>query len=79
MRHLGQLFSQSSEQIKNQGKLQIQNTMVDLESNWQGASRQRYERLYQQWQADIDYLINLSESLGQRTQHCAQAFESADQ
>ncbi len=79
MFNLSQLFVQVSELLRSQGKPRIQNAMADLESDWQGVSRQHYEMLYQEWQGNVEHLMTLSETLGRRMQHCAQALELADQ
>ena len=79
MRNLGQLFVRFSDQIRSQDEPGVQSTMADLESDWQGLSRQRYDALYQEWQVEIERLLALGASLGQHMQHCAQSLESADQ
>lgn len=47
LRQLGQVFYQLNDQIQNGTEVQIQNATGQVESDWQGVSRQRYEQLYQ--------------------------------
>ena len=79
MRHLGQLFVQLNEQIVGQLQPQIQHTLSQLEGDWQGISRQRYEQLFQEWRTSIDRIAYNGEELGRHLQETAQRFENVDQ
>ena len=79
MRQLGQIFLQLNEQIQYQTEGQIQNYISQLESDWQGISRQRYEQLYQEWRNATNQIVNVGEDLGRHLQNTAQQFENVDQ
>ena len=79
MRQLGNTFLQLNEQIGNNIEPQIQGQLGQLESDWQGVSRQRYEQLYQEWRSATNQVVQAGEDLGRHLQNTAQAFEQADQ
>ncbi len=79
MRQLGQVFIQLNDQVGQQFVPQIQNHVGQLESDWQGISRQRYEQLYQEWHSSANQLVQRGEDLGRHLQNTAQQFENVDQ
>jgi WXG100 family type VII secretion target len=79
MRQLGQVFIQLNEQLGQQFVPQIQNHASQLESNWQGVSRQHYEQMYQEWRTSAAQIVQRGEDLGRHLQSTAQQFESVDQ
>jgi WXG100 family type VII secretion target len=79
MRQLGQVFVQLNDQIANQIEPQIQNTTSQLESDWQGISRQTYENMYQEWRTATQNIITAGENIGRHLQNTATLFEQADQ
>ncbi|HJT56548.1 MAG TPA: WXG100 family type VII secretion target [Ktedonobacteraceae bacterium] len=79
MRRLGQIFVQLDDEIANQIRPQIQNHIGDLEGDWQGVSRQRFEQLFQDWRSAVDNVVQNGEDIGRHLQDTAQRFESADQ
>ncbi|HCI78566.1 MAG TPA: hypothetical protein DHW02_02620 [Ktedonobacter sp.] len=79
LRQLGQVFYQLNEQIQNGTETQIQNVTGQVESDWQGVSRQRYEQLYQDWRSATQQVVSTGEQLGQHLQDTANRFEEADQ
>lgn len=79
MRQLGQIFVQLDDQIANQIRPQIQSHINDLEGDWQGVSRQRFEQLFQDWRSAVDSVVQNGEDIGRHLQDTAQRFESADQ
>ncbi len=79
LRHLGQVFYQLNDQIQNNIEAQIQGYTSQVEGDWQGLSRQRYEQLYQDWRNATSQLVMTGEQLGQHLQNTAQLFEQADQ
>ncbi|MDQ2716327.1 MAG: WXG100 family type VII secretion target [Chloroflexota bacterium] len=79
MRQLGQIFNQLNDQIQNQSAQQIQNYTNQLEGDWQGISRQRYEQMYQEWRSTIIQAVQNGEQIGQHLQNTAQQFENVDQ
>jgi WXG100 family type VII secretion target len=79
LRHLGQLFVQLNEQIDNNIRPQIQNYTSQLESDWQGVSRQRYEQMFEEWRSAVQQLASRGEDIGRHLQETATRFEQADQ
>jgi len=79
MRQLGQVFVSLNDQVSGQVEPQIQGHMGNLEGDWQGVSRQKYEQLYQDWRASADRLVAQGEDIGRHLQYTAQLFEQADQ
>jgi len=79
MRQLGLVFVQLNDQIQNQIEPNIQNQTSQLESDWQGISRQRFEDLIQQWRSATNQVIQTGEDLGRHLQNTAQQFENVDQ
>jgi WXG100 family type VII secretion target len=79
MRQLGQVFVQLNDQIQNHFEPQIQNNTNQLESDWQGVSRQRYEQMYQQWRSASQQVIASGEDLGRHLQDTATRFEQVEQ
>ena len=79
MRQLGQVFVQLNDQIANQIEPNIQNHTSQLESDWQGISRQRYEQLVEEWRSATTRVVQTGEDLGRHLQNTAQQFENVDQ
>ncbi|MDQ2907453.1 MAG: WXG100 family type VII secretion target [Ktedonobacteraceae bacterium] len=79
MRQLGQVFIQLNQQLDQQFVPQIQNHAGQLESDWQGSTRQHYEQMYQEWRACANQIVQRGEDLSRRLQNTAQQFENVDQ
>ena len=79
LRQLGQLFVQLDDQINNSIKPQIQNYTNQLENDWQGVSRQRYEQMFQDWRSTVEQLAARGQDIGHHLQDTATRFEQADQ
>ncbi len=79
MRQLGQVFVQLNDNIRNQTEAQIQGNIGQLEGDWQGVSRQRFEQMFQDWRAAADQIVAKGEDIGRHLQNTAQQFEQADQ
>lgn len=79
MRQLGQVFVQLNEEISSQIEPQIQSHTANLEGDWQGVSRQRYEQMYQQWRSATQNIIQTGEDIGRHLENTATNFEQADQ
>ena len=79
LRQLGRVFYQLNEEINNSIEPQIQNTTNQVESDWQGVSRQRYEQMYQDWRSAAQRIVQVGEDLGNHLQDTATRFEQADQ
>jgi len=78
MRQLGQTFVQLNDQLQNQTEPQIQNHIGQLEGDWQGVSRQRFEQMFQEWRAAADRVVAQGEDIGRHLQNTAQQFENVD-
>ncbi len=78
MRQLGQVFVQLNEQINNQTEPQIQNQIGQLEGDWQGVSRQRFEQMFGEWRSAANQVVSQGEQIGQHLQNTAQQFENVD-
>ena len=79
MRHLGYMFVQLNEQITNQIQPQITQGIGQLESDWQGISRQRFEELFSEWRALATRISACGEEIGRHLQVTAERFEDVDQ
>lgn len=79
MRHLGQIFVQLDGQLENQIIPQIHSGISQLESDWQGISRQRFEELFQEWRTLANRLSQQGEELGRHLQYTAERFENVDE
>jgi WXG100 family type VII secretion target len=79
MRQLGQVFVQLNEQVQNQTEGQINNYIGQLEGDWQGVSRQKFEQLFQEWRSAVSQLVANGEDIGRHLQNTATMFEQADQ
>ena len=79
LRQLGRIFYQLNEQINNSTEPQIQNMTNQVEGDWQGVSRQRYEQMYQDWRSATQQIVQVGEDLGNHLQDTATRFEQADQ
>jgi len=79
LRQLGQVFVRLNEEISNSIEPQIQNVTGQVEGDWQGVSRQRYEQMYQEWRAATQRVVATGEDLGRHLQETSTRFEQADQ
>ncbi len=79
LRQLGRIFVQLNDEINNSIEPQIQNTTNQVEGDWQGVSRQRYEQMYQDWRSATQRVVQAGENLGNHLQNTATQFEQADQ
>jgi len=78
LRQLGQYFINLNETIANNIEPQIQNISGQLENDWQGQSRYRFDQLYQDWRSSTDRIAQIGEDLGRHLQYTADQFEQAD-
>ncbi len=79
LRQLGQIFYQLNDSIQSNTEAQIQGYTNQVESDWQGVSRQTYEQMYQDWRSAAQQLVSRGEDLGRHLQDTATRFEQADQ
>ena len=78
MRQLGQVFVQLNDQLSSQTEPQIQNHIGQLESDWQGVSRQRFEQMFSDWRSAANQVVTQGEQIGQHLQNTATQFENVD-
>ena len=79
MRQLGQVFVQLNDSIQSQTEPQIQGHVGQLEGDWAGVSRQRFEQLFADWRSAANQLVAQGEEIGRHLQNTATMFEQADQ
>lgn len=79
MRQLGGSFIHLSDEINNTLLPQIRNGVSQLEADWQGVSRQRFETLFHDWTTYAYHLTDLGYQIGQHLERTADAFSFADQ
>jgi WXG100 family type VII secretion target len=79
MRTLGQVFVQLNDEIQNQILPQIASSQGDLEADWQGISRQRFEQMLSDWTSSVNSLIANGDALGAHLEQTAGQFDSVDQ
>ncbi|HEY7124595.1 MAG TPA: WXG100 family type VII secretion target, partial [Ktedonobacterales bacterium] len=78
MRQLGQCFVAVSHYLWDDQRPRIENLIAQLEHNWQGHSRARFEHLFAQWRHEVHEVVELGYEIGQHLEQTAQAFENAD-
>ena len=78
MRHLGYMFVQLNEQITDQIQPQILHSIGQLEVDWQGVSRQRFEELFSEWHALATRISACGEEIGRHLQITAEHFDDVD-
>jgi WXG100 family type VII secretion target len=79
MRYVGRCFHDINEQIENNTIPAIRNGISQLDQDWQGASRQHFERLFEEWLSHARRLAELGEQIGDHLIRTADAFDQADQ
>ena len=79
LRQLGNLFRQLNAQIHQQIKPQLQVITNQLEADWQGQTRARYDQLFSDWNITLDRLTQAGDELGHHLQDTVTLFEQADQ
>ena len=79
MRQLGQVFVTLNDQITNQTEAQVQNYIGQMEGDWQGVSRQRFEQMFQDWRAGVNQVVQNGENIGRHLYDTANRFDSVDQ
>ena len=79
MRQLADCFYNASENLEDNTMPQIQNAIHQLDEDWQGASRARYEHLFHEWRHHAHKLAELGEEIAKHLRHTADAYEQADQ
>lgn len=79
LRQLGNLFRQLNAQIHEQIKPQLQVVTDQLEADWQGHTRARYDQLFSDWNIKLDNLTQSGDDLGHHLQDVVTLLEQADQ
>lgn len=78
LRILGQRFTQNNEYIRTQLIPELQRLSASIEEDWSGASRLRYDDLFQGWMQSALSLERWGEDIGQHISQTAQQFDNAD-
>ena len=78
MQQLGKRFSDWNEYMRDQMMSELRNLSSQLESDWQGVSRQHYDGLLQNWESNIQRLISQGDDMGQHLYNTADRFNQAD-
>jgi WXG100 family type VII secretion target len=71
MRQLAAMFEAEGKQIYSIPTNQIHLTMFELGLTWRGASRQRFDQLYAQWQKNTQHATQLSLQIAQHLEQTA--------
>jgi WXG100 family type VII secretion target len=79
LRTLGTRFTQNNEYIRDQLIPELQRLSSSIEGDWMGASRMRYDELFQGWMQSALSLERWGEDIGQHIYQTAQQFDTADQ
>jgi len=78
MRQLGNRFVAWNDVMRNNMYSELRNLSSQLENDWQGVSRQRYDNLIQDWESTLNNTIQTGEDLGHHLSNTAQQFDQAD-
>ncbi len=78
MRELGQRFVECNQYFREQLIPELQRLTAQMEGDWTGLSRQRYEELFQGWVQSSQSLINWGTDIGQHVSMTAEQFDNAD-
>lgn len=78
MRQLGKRFDEWCEYLRNDMMSQLRNLSGQLESDWQGVSRNHYDQTLNNWEQNVAGLLDKGEQLGEHLKNTANRFENAD-
>lgn len=78
MRQLGRRFVECNEYIRSQLIPELQRITMNMEHDWTGVSRARYDDLFQHWIQSATSLENWGEDIGQHVSRTAEQFDNAD-
>jgi WXG100 family type VII secretion target len=78
MRQLGQRFMDWNNVIRDQLLPELRNLTGQLEGDWSGVSRQRYDQMLQGWEQTANNMMNQGEDLGNHVLNTANQFDQAD-
>jgi WXG100 family type VII secretion target len=78
MRQLAGSFGYWSNYLRDGMLPALSHLTGQLETDWQGVSRQRYEQLIQEWDRYAMGLINSAEDLSRHLMNTANQFDRAD-
>ena len=71
MRQLAAMFEAEGQHIYSIPTNQIHLTMFELGLTWRGASRQRFDQLFAQWQKNSQHATQLSHQIAQHLEQTA--------
>lgn len=78
MRQLAAMFETEGKQVYSIPTNQIELTMLELGLTWRGASRQRFDQLYAQWQKDTQHMTQLSHQIVHHLKQTANRLDKED-
>ncbi len=79
MRQLAAMFEAEGKHIYSIPTNQIHLTMFELGLTWRGASRQRFDQLFAQWQKNTQHATQLSHQIAQHLEQTAARLEADDE
>ena len=79
MRQLAAMFEAEGKHIYSIPTNQIHLTMVELGLTWRGASRQRFDQLFAQWQKNTQHATQLSHQIAQHLEQTATKLDAEDE
>lgn len=77
LRRVGGEFKAASQQT-NETLTRLNRAVNALESQWEGAAKQRFYQEYRQWETGLHQFIQLLETAGQRLETMANEVSEAD-
>lgn len=78
MRQLAVMFETEGKPVYSIPANQIQLTMFELGLTWRGASRQRFDQLFAQWQKNTQHMTQLSHQIAQHLERTAARLDEED-
>ncbi len=79
MRELGRRFQENCEFCRTKMISELQGITSQMEGDWVGVSRVRYEELFGHWCQSAQSLITWGEDIGLHLSKTAQYFDNVDQ
>jgi WXG100 family type VII secretion target len=78
MRELGQRFVECNLYMREQLIPQMQHITAQMEGDWVGASRYRYDELFNGWMQSSQSLVNWGTDIGNHVSQTANQLDNAD-
>ena len=78
MRELGERFIECNLYLREQLIPQLQHLSAQMEGDWVGVSRHRYDELFHGWLQSSQSLVNWGTDIGTHARLTAEQFDNAD-